>query len=48
MNGMDKLFIACVIFFIIDLSFVGTTTLAVLYLVMRILTGKTKIEFRKK
>lgn len=42
MGAMDKLLIACIIFFVIDLTFVGTTVAMVCLLVVRILTGKVK------
>jgi len=44
----DKLFIACVLFFIIDLTLVGTTYLAVLLLVRKVLMGKVEIKIADK
>jgi len=44
----DKLFIACVIFFVIDLCFVGTTTVFVVKLVRKILNEKSMLEEIKK
>jgi hypothetical protein len=44
----DKLFIACVIFFIIDLCFVGTTTVFVVKLVTKILNEKSILEEVRK
>jgi len=40
----DKLFIACVTFFVIDLTFVGTTTYFVVKLVKRLLREKDLLE----
>ena len=40
----DKLYIACVIFFIIDLSLVGTTCIAVSLLVRKMMKGEIKIR----
>ena len=40
----DKLFIACVIFFVIDLTLVGTTCLSVILLVKKVLEGKVEIK----
>ena len=44
MSAMDKLLYACIIFFIIDLSFVGTTTYFVVKLVKRLLREKTLLD----
>lgn len=41
---MDKLFIACITFFIIDLTFVGTTTYFVVKLVKKLLKEKDILE----
>jgi hypothetical protein len=40
----DKLYIACVIFFVIDLMLVGTTSICVMLLVRKIMLGK--VEFK--
>jgi len=44
----DKLYIACVAFFTIDLMLVGTTCLAVLLLVRKIIMGKVEIKIADK
>jgi len=40
----DKLYIACVVFFAIDLTLVGTTCICVMLLVRKIMLGK--VEFK--
>jgi hypothetical protein len=45
---MDKLFIACVLFFVIDLCFVGTTMFFVVKLVRRVLNEDSILEEIKK
>lgn len=40
----DKLFIACVTFFVIDLMLVGTTCITVILVALKILRGK--VEFK--
>jgi hypothetical protein len=44
----DKLFIACITFFIIDLTLVGTTCIAVLLLVRKVIMGKIEIKIADK
>lgn len=40
----DKLYLACIIFFTIDLTLVATTCVAVLLLVRKVLLGKVEIK----
>ena len=44
----DKLFIACVTFFIVDLTLVATTCLCVMILVRKVLLGKVEIKIADK
>lgn len=44
----EKLFIACVTFFVIDLTLVGTTCVAVILLVRKILLGRVEIKIAGK
>ena len=44
----DKLFIACVTFFIIDLSLVATTCVCVMLLVRKVIMGKVEIKIADK
>ena len=44
----DKLFIACVVFFVIDLSLVATTCICVMILVRKVLLGKVEIKIADK
>jgi hypothetical protein len=44
----DKLFIACVLFFVIDLCFVGTTMFFVVKLVRRVLNEDSILEEIRK
>lgn len=47
MSGWERLLIAFSIFAVIDLIFVGTTTLSVVHLVKRIINGEVKIVNNK-
>ena len=40
----DKLYIACVIFFTIDLALVATTCVCVMLLVRKVMLGKVEIK----
>lgn len=44
----DKLYLACVIFFVIDLTLVGTTCICVILLVRKVLLGKIEIRMADK
>jgi len=44
----DKLFIVCVIFFVIDLTLVATTCMCVMILVRKVLLGKVEIKIADK
>ena len=44
----DKLFIACVVFFVIDLSLVATTCICVMILVKKVINGKVEIKIADK
>jgi hypothetical protein len=44
----DKLYLACIIFFTIDLTLVGTTCIAVMILVRKVLLGKVEIKIADK
>jgi len=44
----DKLYVACIIFFTIDLLLVATTCVNVLLLVRKVLLGKVEIKIADK
>ena len=44
----DKLFIVCVIFFVIDLTLVATTCMCVMILVRKVLLSKVEIKIADK
>jgi len=44
----ERLFIACVLFFIIDLILVGTTCVCVMLLVRKVMLGKVEIKIADK
>jgi hypothetical protein len=44
----DKLYIACVIFFTIDLTLVATTCVCVMLLVRKVMLGKVEIKVAGK
>lgn len=44
----DKLYLACVIFFTVDLLLVGTTCVSVLLLVKKVMSGKVEIKIAGK
>ena len=48
MSALEKIFVACVIFFVIDLTLVATTCFSVLLLVKKILLGKVEIKIADK
>jgi hypothetical protein len=45
---MDKLYLACVIFFAIDLTLVATTCICVMILVRKVMLGKVEIKIVDK
>jgi hypothetical protein len=44
----DKLYLACVIFFAIDLTLVATTCICVMILVRKVMLGKVEIKIVDK
>jgi hypothetical protein len=44
----DKLYLACIIFFTIDLTLVGTTCVCVMMLVRKVMLGKVEIKIAGK
>ena len=44
----DKLYLACVLFFAVDLTLVATTCVCVMLLVRKVLLGKVEIKIADK
>lgn len=45
---IDKLYLACIIFFAIDLTLVGTTCVCVILLVRKVMMGRVEIKIANK